>query len=639
MTINNLKTSNFLTGLKRATSFNSKAVYYFIHIEYDFLPLEKNPPELIAYFISSSTYQPIASKIRTIEANESDPILGHEHKALNYSRFQDSLILACFKLFENSSVKKDEVLFYIHHLNDAIGFFILDFISRRFEDYEYDIIRNNSCYYQIILWNTNDRKKKIIFRDSSLIFVEDPQILEKISNLKQIPKQDLILEPEDGELRKELTNRCYDKLHRLCDIVHVSRLFFFKTYNVDPINCVTISSLAFNCFRMFHYSVKKNPIAFLNKDEYDFISKSYMGGVCEVYKPLITNGFYYDVNSLYPYVMSKYEYPIDKGKTCSLDDETIKNFFGYVEVDVTAPNLYIPFLYQKLGQSMVAYSNTSWSGVYFSEEIKYALTLGYKFKYGKAIAYSRSDKLFTSYVEENYGIKETSENYLGLKKVPKLMLNSLYGRFGMKEKVTNIIAPSFPNTYDFNDLVSRVEGFSNNMTLFGIKNEKDHLSTVQIASAISSYGRIEIDKIKRLPGVNLYYSDTDSIVTDTELDPYFVHQTEIGKLKLVYKIEKALFLAPKFYYILTKSDEKKCILKSKGIKEGLVSVEDMDFLYNNTELSIDIIQDNFNDKSCTFESTQTEMKTKYTLWARDLKRVKVFKNGLWVDTLPFNRVQ
>lgn len=33
------------------------------------------------------------------------------------------------------------------------------------------------------------------------------------------------------------------------------------------------------------------------------MSKAYFGGVTEVFKPLIKNGFHYDVNSLYPFVM------------------------------------------------------------------------------------------------------------------------------------------------------------------------------------------------------------------------------------------------------------------------------------------------------------------------------------------------
>lgn len=54
---------------------------------------------------------------------------------------------------------------------------------------------------------------------------------------------------------------------------------------------------------------------------------------------------------------------------------------------------------------------------------------GYKFERGKDV--------FKSYVEDLYNIKKNSSNVVE-RNTAKLMLNSLYGRFGMKEITSQI---------------------------------------------------------------------------------------------------------------------------------------------------------------------------------------------------------
>lgn len=58
--------------------------------------------------------------------------------------------------------------------------------------------------------------------------------------------------------------------------------------------------------------------------------------------------------------------------------------------------------------------------------------------------------------------------------------------------------------------------------------------SVAISAPVTAYGRIHINKIKKdilNLGGKLYYSDTDSIVTNIELPKEMVDTKEIGKLK------------------------------------------------------------------------------------------------------------
>jgi hypothetical protein len=63
---------------------------------------------------------------------------------------------------------------------------------------------------------------------------------------------------------------------------------------------ITISSLAVRIFLKDYY---KNNIPLINKASvYRDIKQGYYGGTTEVYRPSGFDLYYYDVNSLYPYV-------------------------------------------------------------------------------------------------------------------------------------------------------------------------------------------------------------------------------------------------------------------------------------------------------------------------------------------------
>lgn len=116
-----------------------------------------------------------------------------------------------------------------------------------------------------------------------------------------------------------------------------------------------------------------------------------------------------------------------------------------------------------------------------------------------------------------------------------------------------------------------------------IKSERefDNVS-VAISSAITAYGRIHISKLKinsiKLGG-NLYYSDTDSLVTDKELPGHLVDNEKIGKLKLEYgaALKLGYFISNKTYCLVTKDDE--IIKKAKGIDNRYIELEDYVYMY------------------------------------------------------------
>jgi hypothetical protein len=102
--------------------------------------------------------------------------------------------------------------------------------------------------------------------------------------------------------------------------------------------------------------------------------------------------------------------------------------------------------------------------------------------------------------------------------------------------------------------------------LFGLNIEavEDNSNiSVGVAAAITAYARIHMTQFKNNPNIKLYYTDTDSIFTDSELDQFFIDDKVLGKLKLEYFCKEAVFLGPKTYCLKT---NKGLITKVKGLK-------------------------------------------------------------------------
>lgn len=88
--------------------------------------------------------------------------------------------------------------------------------------------------------------------------------------------------------------------------------------------------------------------------------------------------------------------------------------------------------------------------------------------------------------------------------------------------------------------------------------------SIGIASAVTSYARIHMNKIKLdllNKGVVIYYSDTDSLVTDKPLDNDLVG-TSLGLFKLEHKVKRGYFISSKTSCLIT--EDYKWRIKTKG---------------------------------------------------------------------------
>ena len=368
----------------------------------------------------------------------------------------------------------------------------------------------------------------------------------------------------------------------------------------------------------------------------------------------------YDVNSLYPTSMSICDMPVGEPVFFELIDPTfdlasIKGHdkpFGFFNVDIETPdNLEHPIIQTrvKTGEGWRTIAPLGkWNDVLFSEEIYNSETYGYKFTIKSGYLFDKAN-IFKEYVETLFDIKQNTPSHDPMYLVAKLLMNSLYGKFGMSYMlqdhiiVTNTQLDKYINNPNIE--VDSITNLSDNLVLISMLdnnkylnyntdiNDSDFNISIGIASSITAYSRIFMSQFKNRDDFILYYSDTDSIYISGILDPKLVGN-KLGQFKLENTFKDALFLAPKVYAGITTDD--KLIVKIKGLTKSVI----------NNDVTFDKLLLLLNkDKSLVFNQIKSQrslsegsinlLEQTYTLIPSESKRELVYKNNILVGTKPY----
>jgi hypothetical protein len=166
----------------------------------------------------------------------------------------------------------------------------------------------------------------------------------------------------------------------------------------------------------------------------------------------------------------------------------------------------------------------------FSEEMDKAMKFGYKFNILRGYIFQK-EIIFNGYIEDIYQIKQAHSKDHPMYLISKLLLNSLYGKFGMNYQFEEIIFISndeIINLIDKGNFISAIINLNENKSLISYhKNyESDDLLlfghnyniSISIASAVSAYSRTYMTHFKNNDDYNLYYTDTESIFIDKPLN-------------------------------------------------------------------------------------------------------------------------
>ncbi|KAK3027204.1 hypothetical protein RJ639_040375 [Escallonia herrerae] len=316
-----------------------------------------------------------------------------------------------------------------------------------------------------------------------------------------------------------------------------------------------------------------------------------------------------------------------------LEGQNLDNLFGFIEAHVVCPStISRPFLsYRDDKTNTLVFPTGNFVGLYYSEELKYARDISYKINPLSGYLFEKKNNSpFGSFVSSVFEMRQDAKRIgnNAMSYVYKILMNSLYGRFGINPicTVTEICNLDRYNhltmegDFIYADKLSShyfiVSYLTNTAVASGTDWVPPRISVVQLAAAIITCSRIHMYPYISRP--DCYYTDTDSVVLGSPLPEGEISSTVLGKFKLEHNIKKGLFLAPKSYSFETQEGEQ--ILKHKGLAKSLV--DKMTSIYNNFRIDWE-----------TLNICKKEINVKLGIKA-GTKRIPVYDNDHWVGTEP-----
>ena len=461
-----------------------------------------------------------------------------------------------------------------------------------------------------------------------------------------------------------------------CQVLHEILVEFnkliFNNFNINIHKSLTLPSLAMRIYKsQFMPKDTIYQISSINVER--DIRNSYTGGAVDVYIPhnrltsflskvkaFFKTLYVYDVNSLYPFVMANTVMPV--GRPIAFDGDIRKidpQAYGFFYCKITSPEyLKHPLLQRRVktenGVRTIAGLGT-WFGMIYSAEMDNAIKFGYTFQIISGYQFDKGF-IFKEYVNRMYNLRLEYDKGTAMNLIAKLLMNSLYGKFGMKlentviemfdtsnkverellQEMIDTLGMTIQDFVKLGDKILTLRTTVNNCVKYNENLEDTYHGqdvNIAIASAVTAGGRMWMSLIKNNPKVNLYYSDTDSGVVDSPLNEDLVGPA-LGQFKLEYIVNKAVFLAPKVYGLVT--DQGQEVIKVKGVgSEVLKNVHFKDLESLLIEDSSRVFTQekwikNYQEGKITFKDIA------YTLKITSNKRSPVYVEGVYTNTKPLH---
>lgn len=337
---------------------------------------------------------------------------------------------------------------------------------------------------------------------------------------------------------------------------------------------LTIASQAFNAFRhrFEHadiYIHNREPALELERD-------GYYGGRVECYQlGEFKSGPYYklDVNSMYPSVMKEAPYPV---KLVGVrDNPTIEEVWTWTLSKYTIARCKLfakaPYYPKRFG-GRLCFPIGMYQTVLHQVELLTALNHGHIDSVDRIAIYERGD-LFSSYVSTLYALRRRydDEGNAVFAYIVKLLLNSLYGKFGQRGRTTTIVGEMGNDECWVREAVDGTTGQPIiyrciNGTIWKEEREgESYHSFPAIAGAVTAYGRHQLlTLILKAGWGNVFYVDTDSLIVNKDGLQHLTEDlspTQLGGLKVEAEANEMSLLGLKRY---TFGGD----VKNKGIKKG-----------------------------------------------------------------------
>jgi len=340
----------------------------------------------------------------------------------------------------------------------------------------------------------------------------------------------------------------------------------------------TLASQAMGAYR--HRFMKHDIFIHDNERAYALERLSYHGGRTECFLLGEYSGepFYFvDVNSMYPYVMQKDNYPIKlimHRKTITQQQLSTLLYRYAIISDVLIETKENIFVHQ---EDKTVFPVGTFRTVLTTNELRYALNNDMIKKVYETTAYKKAP-IFYKYVHYFYKLKSQhkKEGNQPYAEIDKGFLNLLYGKFGQFSQDNTTI--ELCDKDDFSSEICIDADTDEIYTLFsfggkvfkqcGKKESFD--SFPAIASHVTANARLYLYDLMRLTGLeNLYYCDTDSLLINQrgyDNIKSILHDTKLGSLSLQATADYIYIKGAKDYIFGDK-------VKIKGISKKAVEIE------------------------------------------------------------------
>lgn len=423
------------------------------------------------------------------------------------------------------------------------------------------LINDKGIYYQIeVIFDRKGKTiNKVTFQNSYNLV---PLSVDKIAKAFKMPINKLKIDYDEvREVGHEITEEERNYIFHDVEIVARAINYFYE----QGLTRMTIGSCALKEYKeMLTNSKFKMFFPPPDYDKYDEeIRQSYRGGYTYLEPQFagktLKNGIVLDINSTHPYTMYKCELPYGtpiffKGQY-KYDDhyplyiqmfrcqfELKKGYIPTVQIRYGSDFNASEYLTSSNNQSLpLCMTNVDFE--IFKEHYEiYNIEFfgGYKFK--------ATAGLFDSYVEKwtKIKVKSKEEENWGMYEIAKLMLNSLYGKFGTLPKVKSKIPKLDEKTgvVEYKDSMPKaIDGVYLAMASFITAYSRERI--------IKAFQQVKNDYISGKSNIQPVYTDTDSLhcITDDFSIPegLEIDETEIGKFKVERIFRKAKYLRQKCY--------------------------------------------------------------------------------------------
>lgn len=367
----------------------------------------------------------------------------------------------------------------------------------------------------------------ITFADSLNIF---PSTVQKIGQTIGIDKLENEKVKTEGLRKDNISKEDIEYCIRDCEIIFLALQKIFETSGTVKI---TLASLSMFTFRS----------KFLTKPIYynefnDEFHESYYGGRTECFKIGKVKARVFDVNSMYPYAMTKIKFPDTKAlkKETKIDSKyliyLVKRYEGMTKIKVRHKETYFGYLpcRMKIGNNVkLMFPVGEFETTVNFNELRFALQENVVeiLEVDFAIYANAIESPFVDFVNYHYEHRLKTENELE-KLIDKLKSNSLYGKFGQKIKYNT----EYFDTLPF-DIISELKKTSKfyELKLFSQYRSDCFLTTEReqfknsffaipsFSSYITSYCRVLLLKALIANEKNgVVYCDTDSVFLEGEFE-------------------------------------------------------------------------------------------------------------------------